>query len=122
MNQYYQADGWTKFSEEDIYQEGCQPNTGGMFSGRDTWRADSVEDLIQQLLNFTGGEREGVELDSCDDIGRVDISLMEDENGSIATRQQINDWKEAKIRLWGCIYTFQVESITSEPVPLMGAL
>lgn len=122
MINYYLADGWAKFSEEDIYSDGCQPNTGSMYGGEEAWKAGTIEELIEQLLSFTGGEREDIQLNSCDEVGRIDISVMEDENGNRATRQQIEDWKEARIKLWDCIYTFRVERIQAEDVNLEGAL
>ena len=118
MINYYLADGWTKLSEEDIYQDGCQPNTGGIYGGADRWRADTVEDLIQQLLGFTGADYEGIDFDACEDVARIDIALMEDDNGSKATRHQINEWKEGKIRLWDCIYSFHINRVQSEPLNL----
>lgn len=118
MKAYFQVNGWVKFYEEDIYQEGCIPHTGGIIDGRETWKADDIEALIQSLLGFTGADYEALELDSCDEVGRLDISVMEDDNGSHATRHQIEEWKEGKIRLWDCIYTFQVEKIQAEAVRL----
>jgi hypothetical protein len=116
MKTYYQASGWMKFSEEDIYQDGCQPNTGGHHGGNEVFKAESLGGLVETLLGFTGADYEGIDFDSCDEAGRIDIALMEDENGSKATRYQINEWKEGKIRLWDCIYSFYVEEIKAQPV------
>ena len=118
MNTYYQASGWVKFYEEDIYQEGCIPHTGGMIDGREIFKSETMQGLIDGLLSFTGGDRQSMELDSCDEAGRIDISVMEDDNGYTATSRQIEEWKEGQIRLWDCIYTFQVEKITAEAVIL----
>lgn len=118
MNTYYQAQGWAKFYEEDVYEEGCLPHTGGMIDGADIFRADTLDELLNALLSFTGANYEDIQLNSCDEVGRVDISVMEDDYGSMATRKQIEDWKEGQIRLWDCIYTFEVKKITSETVNL----
>lgn len=118
MNTYYQANGWAKFYEEDIYNEGCLPHTGGLIDGREVFRADTIDGLLNELLAFTGGDRECLELNSCDEAGRVDISIMENADGCKATKWEIESWKEADIQLWDCIYTFQIEKITAEAVNL----
>jgi hypothetical protein len=118
MKTYFQANGWAKFYEEDIYQEGCQPNTGGMITGNELFKAETLDGLLNDLLAFTGANYEDIQLNSCDEVGRVDISVMEDDHGSMATRKQIADWKDGEVRLWDCIYTFQVEKIQAEAVNL----
>lgn len=118
MNTYYQANGWIKFYEEDVYQEGCLPHTGGIMDGKELFRSETIDGLLNEFLLFTGANREDIQLNSCDEAGRVDIFVMEDDNGSMATRGQINQWKEGKIRLWNSIYSFQVERITAETVNL----
>ena len=118
MNTYYQANGWAKFYEEDIYAEGCLPHTGGMITGNDLFKSETLDGLLNELLAFTGANYEDIQLNSCDEVGRVDISVMEDDRGSMATRKQIEAWKEGEVRFWDCIYTFQVEKIQSEAVNL----
>ena len=112
----YQINGWTRFSEEDRYQQGCLPNTGQMYSDNQVFASESLDDLIQSLLDFTGADINAVEFNSCGDIGRIDISLLEDENSSFATRGQIEEWKRGEIKLWNSIYTFQANKVNSEPV------
>ena len=111
---YYQVKGWIRFSEEDIYQDGCQPNTGGMFSGDQVFRADSIHELLQNLLEFTGADFDALELNACGEAGRIDISLLEDEYSSVATRAQISEWKAGKIKLWNSIYSFNAEYISED--------
>jgi hypothetical protein len=118
MNTYYQANGWIKFYEEDVYQEGCIPHTGGMIDGKELFRSETIDGLLNEFLLFTGANREDIQLNSCDEAGRVDIFVMEDDHSSMATRGQINQWKAGEIRLWNCIYSFQVERITAETVNL----
>lgn len=120
MEKYYQASGWVKFYEEDIYAEGCLPHTGGLIDGREIFKASTIEQLLNELLAFTGGDREGMELDACDDIGRVDISLMENADGCKAQKWEIESWKDGDIQLWDCIYSFKVEEINSTTVKLQG--
>lgn len=118
MNSYYLANGWAKFYEEDIYEEGCQPDTGGMIHGREQFKAETLDGLLNEILAFTGGDREEIDIDACDEIGRVDVFLLENADGCPATKSEIESWKQADIQLWNCIYTFQIERIQAEPVNL----
>ena len=118
MKTYYQAAGWMKMSEEDLYEDGCQPNTGGLTDGGEIFKSDTLDGLLQELLSFTSADAEAMQLNACDDLGRVDICTMENDYGYPATQQQINEWKEGKMRLWNCIYSFQVEKITAQTVNL----
>ena len=118
MKTYYQASGWGKLSEEDIYKDGCQPNTGGFTTGYTLFKADTLDGLLNELISFVGANHEDVQLNSCEEVGRVDISIMENADGARATKQEIELWKEADIQLWDCIYTFTVEKIQAEAVNL----
>ena len=122
MKTYYQANGWVKFSEEDIYKDGCQPNSSQFSDGNINWKDESLPDLIKQLLAFTGADNGALDFDSCDEIGRLDISCLEDIEGNHATESQIKAWKAGVIRLWSCIYSFQIEQIITTPVKLLGEL
>jgi hypothetical protein len=118
MVNYYLADGWMKFYEEDVYQDGCLPHTGGIIDGREQFKAETLNGLINEILSFTDGDREGMELDACDDIGRVDISLMENADGARATKSEIECWKDGDLQLWDCIYTFRIQRVQSETLNL----
>ena len=118
MKTYYQASGWVKFYEEDIYEEGCLPHTGGIIDGNEVFKAEHLGALMDTILGFTGADATDIDMDACDEAGRLDISVMEDENGFKATIKQIEAWKAGEIRLWDCIYSFQVERITSERLNL----
>lgn len=121
MKTYYQAHGWIKFYEEDIYQEGCIPHTGGMIDGREIFKANTLDGLLNEVLSFTDGDLEGMEFDSCDEVGRLDIFLMENADGCRATKREIELWKDGDLQLWNSIYSFQIEQITANPVSLLEA-
>lgn len=118
MKTYYQAEGWFKMAEEDIYEDGCQPNSGSVSDGKDIFKAETLDGLFKELLSFTGAETKEMQLNSCDELGRVDICTMENDYGYSASKQQLAEWKDGKIQLWYCIYTFTVEKITAETVNL----
>ena len=118
MNTYYQANGWLKFYELCTYEDGCLPHTGGLIDGKERFTSKTLQGLLDGLLSFVDGEKDCLELNSCDELGRVDISVLENADGYRATRQQIEAWKEGKLELWDAIYTFQVEKIQSKVVNL----
>lgn len=119
MNTVFEADGWMKFSEEDIFSDGCQPETATHNSGNERFTADLLSSLIDKLKAFTGcQEDENLLINSCEEIGRLDIQVMEDGEGTAATPQQIERWKAGKERLWLACYTFQIEAVEREPVDL----
>ena len=118
VSTYYQANGWLKFYELSTYEDGCLPHTGGLIDGQERFTSETLQGLLDGLLTFVDGERDCLELNSCDELGRVDISVLENADGYRATRQQIEAWKEGKLELWDSIYTFQVEKIQSEVVNL----
>lgn len=122
MKNYYQAQGWVKFYEEDVYEEGCLPHTGGIVDGVELFRSATIDGLLKQFLEFTNGDSSCMELNSCDEAGRVDISIMENADGCKAESWEIESWKEGDIQLWDCIYTFHVEKISAESVNLEGVI
>jgi hypothetical protein len=117
----YEIDGMMKFSEVDIYEEGCQPNTGGTFFINEfKFKADTVKELIKKVCEQLGIENkeENYLLNSCEEAGRIDFQLMENSEGFIPTASQIELWKKGKIKLWACTYTAHVEKVTRETIEL----
>lgn len=86
--------------------------------GQELFRWNAIDGLLQKFLDFTGADSQSMELNACDEAGRVDICVLEDDHGCPATKRQIEEWKAGEIRLWNCIYTFKVEKITTETVNL----
>ena len=61
-----------------------------------------------------------IELDACDDVGRIDIQRYEDVDGMYATEPDFALWKKGERRLWLATYTFRVSRC--EPVALKAEL
>jgi len=115
----YEINGVHQFTEEDTYNEGCQPNSGNSgFLSHIKIKADTVEELIKKLFSELcfKYDKDAMELDACDEDGRIDISVMEDENGSEATASELKAWKEGNKRLWSGIYTAHVELVERQTV------
>jgi hypothetical protein len=64
-------------------------------------------------MAFVGTDnKEDVLINSCDEIGRVDIQQMENDEGYSASKDQIKAWKNGKQRLWLACYTFNIEQVS----------
>ena len=81
MKSYYQVRGWMKFYEEDTYHSGCI-GTGSSNNGNDVFTGNTVPELLDKLRCFTNVvSNRDILLDSCDEVGRIDMQTMEDDNG-----------------------------------------
>ena len=120
---YYEIDGGIKFAEEDDYKRGCLPDTAQDSDIRVSFRADTAAGIIEKVKEFHGidqADKHGaVMLNSCDENGRIDISVMENADGMEASAQELAEFKDGKCRLWSAIYTYKVEKITAEDVDLL---
>lgn len=101
----YLVNGMIKHSELDDYEQGMIGDNS-CHSIDYTFKSTTIEDLIKQLIDFTG--HDDVCLNACDEPGRIDIQGMEDNLGMKATRLDIEVWKAGKITLWAVTYSFNV--------------
>ena len=115
----YEVKTAVKHWEEDVFAEGCQPGTGGSYSFNCRLRADSVEELVKKINDFIGNDDLGaVELDACDEAGRIDVQMLETDDGTAPTERQIERWKAGELRLWLADYSFYVEAVERRTVEL----
>lgn len=112
----FETDKAFKFYEEDTYENGCIPDSGGTCIYHIKFSDNTLNGLIKQMENWFDTKREDMEFNSCDNIGRVDIGVMEDDKGDFATKAQLELFKQGKCRLWYAIYTFNVSEVTRELV------
>ena len=116
---YYCADGWIKWSEENSWGDGCIHGTDGEGSGSDQFRGKTVTELIGRCMEFVGtADPNEVLLDSCGEVGRLDIQVFEDLAGTVASDAQFELWRQGKLRMWLSTYTFSVVRRTDSPVVL----
>lgn len=119
----YVVRGWSKFAEEDVYSEGCKAENCVNASGNDSFNSENLDDLIKKLMVFVGTDnKEDVLLNSCDEIGRVDIQQMENDEGYTATEGQLKKWKEGKAKLWLACYTFNIEEVKDVDLSVLNGL
>lgn len=118
MTSQYEINGCLKMVEEDVFEHGCQPETGQSWHIDVKLSADSVAGLVEKVLEFCGG-RPGAELlDACEEDGRIDVQVMETEDGLPASDADLDAWQEGKLRLWLADYSFRVELVERKTVPL----
>lgn len=116
----FEVNGWSKFVEEDIFAEGCIPETSCYYSDKTMrFQASTVDDLIKSVMEFVGcANRAEVELDACDEAGRIDIQMLESDEGNPASPREIEQWRAGNCRLWLANYTFYAEFVDRHPVTL----
>ena len=114
----YAVEGLTKFSAEDVYNEGEIPGTETVFSVDSTFKGSTPGEVVDKLIDFVGADDESVIRNSCDEMGRIDITVMETESGWPATNSQIESWKAGTMRLWSVCYSGKVLKMTIEEVEL----
>ncbi len=109
----YQISGWTKFGEEDIFATGCQPDTTAFESvGRDVFRGNTKEESIKAFADFCGvDDDDAIQKNADDEMGRIDISVMETADGMSVSKSDIESWQGGKMRLWNCTYTGYLEQV-----------
>lgn len=117
----YVISGWIKYSEEDVYDKGCiYIGRDSMVGGSDRFVGKTPEEAINNFLEFFGANKDCLDINACDEVGRVDICLMEDEAGSQADENEIQLWKKNKKRLWYAVYTGYIEVVTRKEFNLQG--
>jgi hypothetical protein len=115
----YECNGWFKFAEQDSYEHGCDPDTAFSFANDDVFKGQTIEEVLKQIKNFLGvDDNYEVDLDACGEEGRVDISVMESEQGYPATEQDIEKWKRGELALWSSTYSFEIQEVERTPVNL----
>lgn len=106
----YRVQHCIKVWEQDDFEKGCILNSGGMTSiDAHHIRATSVDELCQKLNEFIGNDRpDALTLDACDEPGRVDIQVMETDEGIAATDKDLSAWERGELRLWLADYSFYI--------------
>lgn len=119
----YEVNGWLKHAEEDIWERGCQPGTERVDEGNDRFRADTMEDLIEKLMDFAlTTDKKAVLLNACDEIGRVDIQVTQGDDGLPLTESEQEVWKRGEKQAWLVNYSFRVERVQRVDVDVKEAL
>jgi len=113
----YIINGWSKDAIEDIYETG---ETSGitLFDGKDQFISKTIKEVITKFIKFCDADEDSIAINPVeDDSSRIDIQVLEDENGVKASEQEIEKWKVGEFRLWTCTYTARVRSMQDVSIP-----
>lgn len=113
----YQIHGLLKIAEEDKWGEGCQPDTATSFVVDGYWTGETLGEVLKKVADELGVEDvDAIQLDACDEPGRVDFALMEDDESTPLSQAQTRLWKKGEIKAWYAVYSGIVERV--ERIPL----
>lgn len=117
----FEISGCLKHAEEDVFADGCIP-PGSVTAIDVTFQGSTAEECVKAFRDFVGPVDDGdVELDACEEDGRVDVQIMETDDGIAADDDDVEEWKAGRLRLWLCTYTAIVERVTRERIAIGAA-
>jgi len=117
MEEYYETSMGFGFSEEDDFENGCLDG-GHIFDLGIQFKSSCVRELIEQIKAHYGVDDDEIMLNSCKDIGRIDIQKLEDGDSRELTKANERLWKQGKIKAYNVIYTYYVYKVQREEVDL----
>lgn len=99
--------GFHKSTEQDNFDEGC---IGG---GSDYYFDYAMKDatlagLKAKIANFHGCKPEELELDVCDEAGRIEWGKTENYEGYEASESELESWRKGETVLYYAVYTCYV--------------
>ncbi len=104
--------GYVKMIEKDDWENGCDPDSTQTFFVDQFEISSSDEDGIIKAIKIEfDAEDGGLLLNSCGEAGRVDVQLMEDEDGNKATKRDMDLFKLNQKQLWLATYTMYVQKV-----------
>lgn len=108
---YYIIRDLHKFTEQDVWADGCQPDTGRAYDIGVSFEGTTVDEVIRKARDFVGCDDGSIERDACDEPGRVDFAVTESDNGIPLSERERQQWKAGEIRAWYAVYSGFVESV-----------
>ena len=109
--------GFHKFTEEDNYEHGCIAAQSNCTYIDYRMTSATIDNLLAQIANFVGCELKDLDLNSCDEDGRIDCSVTENENGEPATKQELTQWRKGKMNLYYAVYSCHVTECVPFRIP-----
>lgn len=115
----YEARGWMKFAEKDNIELERDPDTTVHAQGSDVFSGPTMDAVIDAAKKmFDIGSNENVMINSCEEPGRVDLQVLETDEGIRANKGQILNWKKGGPNrwLWAATYTIKIELVERSEV------
>lgn len=103
----YVITGFHKVSEHDDYENGCIGNGSDCFIDY-AIRTATLDDMKEKIAGFIGCKVEDLELNACEEVGRIECGRTEDSEGNEAMESQLAAWREGKETLFYAVYTAYV--------------
>ena len=110
--------GFFKMSVEDNFETGEVGKCQDSYVDHNLTAIDSNE-MIGKIKNVIGCTYGEMDINACEEMGRVDCSIMETVEGYQPTTKQLSQWRNGEMVLYYCTYTFQIEEVTRKPFNLM---
>lgn len=98
----YNISGFHKFTEQDDYNEGCIGNGSDNFIDCHITTA-TMTDMKDKIAGFIGCKVSDLELDVCDEVGK-----MENAEGYEASESELVSWREGDTVLFYAVYSCYV--------------
>jgi hypothetical protein len=99
--------GFYKTTEQDDYNEGCIGNGSDTFIDYQIKTA-TLADMKDKVASFIGCKVEDLELDACDEDGRIECGKTENAEGCEASESELASWREGNTVLFYSVYTCYV--------------
>jgi len=114
----YETGTALKIVEIDNYLKECLPETAQHMEVDIEFKCDTLKDLLDNIADTFDVKSSDIEINACDEPGRIDFNTLENGNGYFANNNEINEWKKGLITLYACNYSYLVEQVTRETVTL----
>ena len=103
----FYVDYFIKNAELDNYEEGVsiRPEDGYYTDYGLKIIGDDIPELIEMIKHHFNVNTNAITLDTCDEIGRLDIQLMENEDAEEPSEAQYEAFKRGECKLWAVTYT-----------------
>jgi hypothetical protein len=108
----FQSNGLLKFTEQDIWSDGCQPDTATSYMIDYRFTGKTADEVIQKIAEFTNSGKDGIERNACDEPGRVDFCVTENADGNPLSKMEWAQFKKGKIKAYYAVYTAYIEQTT----------
>lgn len=115
MSLKYVVNNFHAISEKDKYLKGCYGETLHEW-GKIDIKASTITKLLQKLQEEFNCTRDDILLNSCDELGRIDVQVLQLKafNRHKISEKNYNKFKNGEIDLWFTTYTVYVEMTVSE--------
>ena len=101
------AKGLSTHIEQDVWEQGCLPETAKLYQYNEDFSGNSLEELFDNLALHFKIDKQNISINDCEK-SIINVSVYEKARG-IATKNDIEKWKKGDIKLWLCDYTFAIE-------------